>query len=254
MARARRSFRLLWPICGLLVLLACPSRTRLDSAAQSALRDDYLRQHFFLRQSLYYGPFYDDAKRILVDAHAFSELKLMTAPDGDIIVPPPPEGIVPAGTEVEASDLEFPTSAVIVRRPLFTPRYNIWLKLKVVGDPSEREHVLVLPSAIRSPESIRASLEALLSAKEITSWLAARSPSARLAIEEKRVEKGMTYEETLAAMGLPDDLHRRFEGTDRVEALRYGQKQVTLHNGTVTRIEVRSPPDDPSPATEPGAP
>ncbi|MFH1811723.1 MAG: hypothetical protein ABIJ09_23490 [Pseudomonadota bacterium] len=234
------------------LLAACPSRTRLEGADMDALRESYQGQTFYLRQSLYHGRFYDDDHRRLVDAHAFKDLKLMTAPDGEIIIPPPPDGILPAGTRVEVLDVEFPTSGAIVKRPLFTPRYNVWVTLKVgrvSGDLAlfkPEEHVWVLPTTVRSMDAIRASLEALLSAEPLDPWLARRSEAARLAIFEKRAEQGLSTEELTAALGLPETLHRSFEGEQRIERALFGGTEVTLVDGVVTEIRDAAPSENAS--------
>ncbi len=238
-----------------LLVLGCPTRTRLNSAAMDGLRERYGGQTFYLKQSLFHGKFYDDDTRSLADPRAFKDLRLMTSPDGDIIIPPPPQGILPAGTKVEVLDVEFPTSAAIVKRPLFTPRYNVWVLMKVgrfAGDVDffrPGEYIVVLPTTVRSVDAIGASLEVLLSPKPLDDWLARRSEEARLAIFEKRAEQGLSYEELVAALGLPEQIHRRFEGEQRIETARFGSTEVVLVDEQVTEIrevDAEAPASQPS--------
>ncbi|MBN2361715.1 MAG: hypothetical protein JXR83_19840 [Deltaproteobacteria bacterium] len=256
---ARYGLRLAASIAAPLALLpallpGCMSRTRLGATEIAGLRTDYQGQRFFLRQSLYYGPFYDDRGRFLVDAHEFSSLRLLTAPDGEVIIPPPAQGIVPAGTEVEVRAIEFPDSAVIVRRPLFTPRYNIWVVLRVARLPDRYQagdHILVLPSGLRDRAEVRAALDALLSRDDLAPWLASRSAAARLAIAEKRAQTGLSYEELVAAVGLPDRIDRSFERGHRCDRAYYASTAVDLVDDVV--VAVGRADDNSVPASQPGA-
>lgn len=253
---ARYGVRRAASIAGLTIALAlapaCPSRNRLDAAETASVQTSYQGQRFFLRQSLYFGPFYDDRRRFLVDAHEFSSLRLMTAPDGDIIIPPPAQGIIPAGTEVEVHAIEFPDSATIVRRPLFTPRYNIWVVLKVARLPGRYQpgdHVWVLPSGIRERAEIAAALDTLLSRDDLAPWLAGRSAAARLAIEEKRAQQGLHYDELVAAIGLPDRIDRSFEQGHQRDRARYGSTAIELLDDVV--VTIGSADAESTPATRP---
>ena len=140
----------------LLLFGGCPSRARLNAGMRQDFRAAYAGNTYYLKQSVYFGPFYDDAKRFLLDPHQFKDLRLMTAPDGDLIIPPPAKGIIPAGTLVKVLDISFASSAQIVSRPLFTPRYNTWLILKVArfaGDAKvfrQGEFIYVLPTTATS--------------------------------------------------------------------------------------------------------
>jgi len=242
-----------------LLTLACPSRTALGPAVRDELRAQYRGEAYYLRQSLYYGTFYSDEKRALVDARPFDQLRFMTGPDGDIIIPASPQGILPAGTKVQLVDLQFPTSAAIARRPLFTPRYNIWVVLRVsryAGDIDlyrKGDHILVLGNTLREPAAIEAHLDALLSHEDLTPWLSQRSDRARLAIAEKRAEEGLTFEELVAALGFPDAVERRFEGETRIEDARFGADHIVLVNDVVEEIRSAGDPASAAPASAPAS-
>jgi len=230
-------------VASLAALLAfapgCPSRSRLDAAETADLRTGYQGQRFFLRQSLYFGPFYDDRGRSLVDAREFSALRLMTSPDGEIIIPPPAQGIIPAGTEVEVHAIEFPDSATIVRRPLFTPRYNIWVVLRVARLPNRYQpgdHVWVLPTAVRDRAEVMAAIDTLLSREDLAPWLTGRNSAARQAIDEKRAQEGLHYDELVAAIGLPDRIDRSFEQGHQRDRARYGATAIDLIDDVVVAI------------------
>jgi len=223
-------------------LSACPSRAHLNTAMRQDFRVAYQGNSYYLKQSVYFGPFYDDAQRFLIDPKEFKDLRLMTAPDGDLIVPPPPKGIVPAGTKVKVLDISFASSAQIFRRPLFTPRYNTWLILKVArfaGDANvfrQGEFIYVVPTMAKDRESLNAVLQALLSPESIDTWLQSRSDEVRQAIFEKRAQQGMTYDELLAALGLPEKMHRGKEGGQSLDTARFGSTEVVLLDHRVREI------------------
>lgn len=231
-------------MCTLALSIAtgCPTRTGLNSDDIAEIRARYAGQTFYLRQSVYVGDFYDDGDRRLVAARPFSELRLMTAPDGEIIEPPPARGIVRAGTKVRVVAVELPTSATILTRPLFTPRYNVWVRMRVgrfQGDVDfflPEEHVAVLPTTVRTPAQIHAALDALLSTADLDTWLAGRSAEVRQAIAEKRALPGMTFEELTAALGLPDQVERRFEDNVRIDSASFGPRLIVLREDVVTDI------------------
>jgi hypothetical protein len=241
-ARAKFVFATSTAMLALNLTVACPSRARLDAASTSALQQDYQGREYFLKQSLYFGRFYDDAARRLVDVREFSDLKQMTAPDGEIIIPPPPSGIVPAGTKVRIERIELPTSGVIFKRPLFTPRYNTWVMLKVgryegdVGLFHHEDYIWVVPTTYRQEEDIRAALDALLSQEDLQPWLNKRSAVARAAIFEKRAEVGLSFEELIASWGHPDTLERSLEADHQVELLQYGNTHIKIVDGKITDI------------------
>lgn len=237
--RLRQSLALaLW----LVLLTACPTRARLDAGSMKDFKAAYVSNTYYLRQSVYFGAFYDDTRRFLLDAKNFKDLRLMTAPDGDLIIPAPAQGIIPAGTKVQVLAVDFPTSAAIFKRPLFTPRYNTWLVLKVArfkGDANlfrEGEFIYVLPTTARSPEALQSTLQALLSSESMDPWLQQRSQEVRLAIFEKRAQQGLSFDELVAALGLPEKMHRAKDGEHQLVTARFGSTEVLLVDDRATEI------------------
>ena len=118
-------------------------------------------------------------------------------------------GIIPAGTEFIIEDIEFPDQMALATRMLMSPRYHTWVYLRPardLGQPHKaREHfVILLPMDLAGRQDVESHINQLLApAGRVSSWLQARRPSVRVAIEHKDMLPGMTREELIAAMGEP---------------------------------------------------
>jgi hypothetical protein len=256
----------------LAALSGCPSYTQIPDPARAEIDAARQGELLWLKQSLYYGQFYDDDRYTLVYPRRFEEISYLRTVEGDIISPPPASGIIPAGTRVRVEKIEWPTGEAVFRRPLYTPRYATWVVLRVARDRGdtylERDtrHILLLPGGIPDEETFNTWFGAFFSDDDPNVWLMQMSREVRDGVFEKRPVVGMDYDTLTAAMGYPDRLSR--EGSDAsgtTEVAIFGPVSVVLERGVVVRISdpladqpgARPAPDAPTldapalPRTEP---
>lgn len=221
----------------------CPSYSIIPDGDREKIEGDHTGQLLFLRQSMYVGQFYDDDRLRLVHGRRFEELTYLRTVEGDPIPPGPAEGIIPAGTRVRVERIEWPTSEVVFRRPLYTPRYTTWLVLRVAADRGpevtverDQRHVLLLPAGIVDSDSFELWFDASLSAEDPNPWLLSLPEEQQHAIALKRAIAGMDYDALTAAMGFPDSITRDvIEGSTREVAI-FGAVSVVLKDGVVERV------------------
>lgn len=228
-----------------LYLTACASRV-LIPVGDRELLENLEGKAFWLKQSLYVGPFYDDDRYCLMHPRSFDELTYVTTPSGDIILPPPASGIISAGTKVKLEKIEWPTSTAILRRPLYSPRYNTWAYFRVARDRGgvtlerEKSCILLLSNEIRDEKTFQNWLNTILSPRDNNDWFLSLRPEIQKGIEEKKPVIGMTSNELMAALGEPDQLTRSstlVEGRNVTkETALYGKLIILLEDGKVTGV------------------
>ncbi|MEW5852764.1 MAG: hypothetical protein AB2A00_28530 [Myxococcota bacterium] len=221
--------------------LPLPAVPTLSERAREQVDESYRRRDYALRQSMYFGPFFDDPNLVLVAPKPFDELALLTLPGGRNIAPGPVRGILPAGTRIRIERIELPTTGTVLGRPLLAPRYNPWIVFRVnrfdVDNPHFQDirHVVVLPFHVTDPEQLERAVDVLFAPEDYRDWLRQRSPQVRSAIEQKQAMKGMTLAELTAALGMPDRTTREPE-SPRSTAY-FGRRAVTLENDVVVGVE-----------------
>jgi hypothetical protein len=227
----------------LAALGGCPSYTQIPDPARAEIDAARQGELLWLKQSLYYGQFYDDDRYTLVYPRRFEEISYLRTVEGDIISPPPASGIIPAGTRVRVEKIEWPTGEAVFRRPLYTPRYATWVVLRVARDRGdtylERDtrHILLLPGGIPDPETFDTWFGAFFSDDDPNAWLMRLPVDVRQGVFEKRPVIGMDYDTLTAAMGYPDRLSR--DGGDAAgttEVAIFGPVSVVLERGVVVRV------------------
>lgn len=209
----------------------------------------------WLKQSMYAGEFWDDDRYRLVAARPFAQIGYLRTPEGEPLVPPPADSIIPAGTRVRIERVVFPTGDAVFRRPLYTPRYTTWVFLRVAktrGDTRlehDKRHVLLLPAYLNSEDNFERWLEASLTAVDPNEWIRSLPAEQRKGIETKRPMAGMDYDALSAALGFPDQLSRKSETRGErevtIEVAIYGAVSVVLEDGVVVRISDPSRPAAP---------
>ncbi len=221
--------------------LGCPSYTVIPDDARARLDEKHGGELLFLKQSLYAGRFYDDDRYRLVHPRRFDELTYLRNAEGDPIVPPPADEIIPAGTRVRVERLEWPDGDAVFRRPLYTPRYTTWIFLRVarqrganVTVERKERHILLLPGGLHDEATFEEWFDASLTEDDPNPWLSSLPEAQRLAIEQKRPAKGMTYEALTAALGFPDRLARDVRDGLTFETCTYGALTVEMADGIVT--------------------
>lgn len=229
-----------------LLLGGCPSYTSIPEGTQQRIREIRDGQLLWLKQSMYAGDFWDDDRYRLLSTRPFSEISYLRTPEGEPLVPPPEDSVIPAGTRVRVEEIAFPTGDRVFRRPLYTPRYTTWVFLRVAaarGDTRlehEKRHILLLPAYLKDQESFDTWFEASLTDVDPNPWIRSLPAEQRRGIEQKRAVPGMSYEALTAALGFPDQLTRRAqpggEGSKTVEVAVYGATSVVLEDGVVVRV------------------
>jgi hypothetical protein len=222
-------------------VVGCASANVLQDDARARLAERHQGELLFVKQSLFAGQFYDDDRYRLVHPRRFEELTYLQNAEGDPIVPPPADEIIPVGTRVRIEKIEWPDGDAIFRRPLFTPRYTTWIFLRVARatgtgvtfERSER-HVLLLPSGLTDENLFDQWLESTLSSTDPTPWLRGLSEEQRVAVAQKKPALGMSIEALESALGFPDRISRE-QGDDGavVDVGTWGELTVKLRDGQV---------------------
>lgn len=210
------------------------------------IREDRDGKLYWLQQSMYVGQFYDDDRYRLLDPHRFEQISYLRTAEGDVLAPPPADGILPAGTRVRVERVAFPTGDNVFRRPLYTPRYTTWVYLRVARDRGDitlehdRRHVLLLPAFLSDQPSFDQWFDAVLSDDDPNPRIRALSDEHRRGVDTKTPMEGMTYETLTMAMGFPDRISGEVQERDgrsmTVEVAIYGAVSVVLEDGKVVRV------------------
>lgn len=217
----------------------------LSQKEESQIERQYSGKRYWLRQSLFSGPFYDDNRSRLTDVHSFETLDYLQTPDHDIILPPPSDGIVVANTIISIEKIEWPQGLQLITRPLFTPRYHPWVYFKISSNASpiqlreDKTHILVVPKDIQTADKFSRWFSSLFSNTDLGPWLATINPEVRKGIESKTAIKGMTFAELQAALGRADSLRTTdlgLNGGPKKELATFGKRSAILENGTVSKI------------------
>jgi hypothetical protein len=238
-------------VLGLLLLSACVHRFEMSPVAADSIERAINQKQFWLKQSLYAGPFYDDDRYQLLHPSPFDELTFLTTPDGDIIYPPKEKFVVPVGTQVTIEQIEWPTFVNVVNRPLLTPRGLPWLKMTVAmerGNVSllyDGVFIMLVPLEKGDEKAFHKWFDAMFSSEDSNRWLLRLTKAEQEAIESKKPVLGMSGEALTAALGSPLSLSSRTvkKGDSKVtvETATYGKYLINLSEGKVSEIQVRVP-------------
>jgi hypothetical protein len=225
----------------------CPSYALIPDDQRKIVDDKHTGSLLFLRQSVYVGDFYDDNRYKLVHPRKFEELGFLESIEGDAIPPPPPDGVIPAGTRVRVEKVEWPVGDVVFRRPIYTPRYTTWVWLRVARDRGadvtlerDERHIMLLPAGIGDAETFDLWFDAALSAEDPNPWLLSLPDDQQLAISQKQAVAGMTYDALTSALGFPDAITRDVREGSTLEVAVYGATSVVLRDGVVERVSAPS--------------
>ena len=238
----------LLPLFGLFVGIfatGCPGHTQIPVEEQQGIQNNFEGQIFWLQQSLYAGEFYDDDRYQLVHPRRFDALTYLKNAEGEIILPPPAQSIIPMGTRVRVEKIDFATQKNILKRPIFTPRYATWVFLRVAkarGDTlleREKVHILLPPGGIHNQKAFELWLTTVINTEDPNPWLNKQGSAFREGIFQKRPVVGMDQRGLTAAMGMPDRLLQKpaqNKGGKSTDVAVYGAVSIVLENGRVIRI------------------
>lgn len=197
---------------------------------------------YWLTTSMYAGSFYDNKKVALFDHRPFSAIKDVTTPDGKDISPPKESKVVPAGTLVRVMRIDYPDTATKFRRPLYSPRHNVWVYCQVAKERGRvsifesEPYIMVLPSFVTNEAEVREYLKQFLSTTDPNPWLLTQRKYVQTAIWSKQPAIGMTERHLLAALG--PALHRTNKSTKTIntQVWEYPDYLVTLEDNEVARV------------------
>jgi hypothetical protein len=234
------------PFLSVLLLAAlaagCGSHTRMPPEARASLSSTLTgpEAEQYLRLSGNVTPFFGDASKRLLTPYAPEDVRLLDDTGGKPINPGAVERILPVGTKVRITRVEFPTSWVVAERVLYTPRTWPWVYLAEEGaSPEAPPLVLVLPPNLERPEDFRTELEKYLAPRDLKAQLEALAPAVREAVREKRLIANMPLDAVRMAWGPPERIVRSLEGTAKNEEWTYpgGRRKAFLTDGRLARAE-----------------
>lgn len=228
-----------------LALASCAGVPLMPAGMRDSVNARFEGGFYTLKQSVYFGPFYDDPTLQLMDPRPFHALRYLTLPGGKAISPGASVGIYPAGTRVRVEKVEMPSLGTMVARPNLSPRYNGWVVVRVnrfdVASNGfvDGRHVVVVPLGISDGDELTAwIMEILGDDVETKAWLDQRSPEVRAAIAAKQARVGMLYEELVAALGKPDSVATDAVPEGKRDVAHYGDLDVTLVENVVRQVGV----------------
>lgn len=197
----------------------------------------------YLDKSFYVTPFFGDGtKRLLTDVPP-EEVRLLNDTGGKPISPGEVEKILPAGTRVRITKVEFPTALAVTGRMLYTPRTQPWVYVQTEADSDPRPLIVVLRPQIKTEAEFHAELDAALSPTDPAKQLEAMPESVQAAIREKRAVIDMSAEALEMAWGSPErikvDYPKAGEGGPRTEVWTWpgGRRRAELIDGRVSKLE-----------------
>jgi hypothetical protein len=188
----------------LLLLLAssCLQRSSVpDEERQRAVRELEGERRWF-EVAVHVSPLFGDASKLVAYDGPVREVELLQTPGGEVILPPPPERVLPPGTPARITKVEFPTGWVAARRVVMTPRDRPWVYLEVPGEA--RPVVLVLPPDLTTLDGIRLELERWFAPVDPTSALRELPEEHQRAIAAKALADDMVPRAVQMAWGFPE--------------------------------------------------
>jgi hypothetical protein len=236
------SHALLW--CA---LAGCAPNLTRAARVQTAANQRWRGKQVELRQSCFYGDFYDDKRKWFLSPHPFEQVTHVTERlpdlDGTPAHPGPARGIVRAGTRFTVAKVELPDLLAVASRLMTTPRRQAWVYLELTAEDARlpryrRYWVIVLPADAKDALGVEQALaQALAPVGDVRTWLNERRPTVRVGIEHKDIVKGMSSDELVAAMGAPLRWLDDSQQGRPVRVAWYGTREAWLANATV--IDVR---------------
>jgi hypothetical protein len=237
-------------VVALLLVSGCVHQMELSRQTMKKIDGLATGKSFWLKQSLYAGPFYDDDRFTLLHASSFDELTYLKMPDGATILPPKPSFIIPVGTRVTITAIEWPDWNNFVKRPIFTPRHLPWMKMTVAMQRGQvslmrpETFIFLLPVESDNSRHFESWFLSIFSDKDTNPWLLGLKPEVQNAVLGKRAMAGMSREALRAALGDPGSWSNETsdEGAATTkEIAHYAKQVVVLEDGVVTKVQALTP-------------
>jgi hypothetical protein len=186
-----------------LAAVGCASATLVPDAQRPAIQNELVNHARYLRVAFYVTPFFSDEGNWLITDVAPDQLDLIDRPDGTPVNPGKPVKILAPGQRVRVEQVEFATSLTIATRPLYTPRYNPWIYLRLVDDPvGSKPYILVLRPDLHNEVEFLEEVGRYLS--PFPPDTEGFPPEVTKAIAGKTVRLGMTPTQVEMAWGYPE--------------------------------------------------
>lgn len=220
---------------------ACASHTQVPADDRAALERELSGRDSqkFLKLSYFVTPFFGDGSKRLLTHVPPDEVRLLNHPDGTPVNPGAVEKILPAGTPVKITKVEFPTSWIVTERVPYTPRTQPWVYLEAADQPRALPFVLVLRQGIDTREQFVTELSRWLSDTDPRAMIEGWTEPVREAVRTKTAVTDMPADALEMAWGYPERIKRELEGDKWKETWVYpGKKRVAyLLDGKVVRTE-----------------
>jgi hypothetical protein len=221
------------------LLASCTTTAPLPHA-----KDEKALPQYWLTTSLYFGPFYDDDKLKLIDFRPFFALDDAKTLDGLTVAAKNVEGTIPAGSLVTILDIAYPDSQTKQKRPLFSPRDNIWVSLRIGKERGrvtvfrEKPHILVIPLSISTEEQLHGYLKRFLSNKDPNRWLLQQESYFQKGIFEKSPVVGMKRQHLISALGpaIKKQYQKPTDFAQAQEIWHYHDYLIVIENDMVNKI------------------
>lgn len=208
---------------------------------------------YWLTVSMFTGPFYDDDKQNLIDYRSFSSIDYVEMLDGKVLYPPRANKTIPAGTLVKIQAVTYPNEETKRKRPLYSPKDNIWVYLRVAKERGnvtifdEKTHILIIPKTITTEPQLRGYLSRFFSSKDPNRWILQLESSIQDAIFQKRPVIGMNKEQLVTTLGpaIKKQFQKAHDFENAQEIWHYYDYLVVLTDGAVSKINKLSSDDIP---------
>lgn len=224
-------------LSALVSLCGCATaQIQLAPERAAALERELVGQQRYLKVSMYVTPFFKDSTRKLLTPVPPDEVRLLDDTAGKPMSPGEIERVVPVGTPVRITRVEFPSATVMAQRLLYTPRTLLWVQVEL---PNARTlpFVLVLRPGLSSDEQVRVELARSLSAEDPSPKLEAFSDAVREGVRTKNAVIDMTSEALEMAWGWPESKRIELVGSSKRERWSWpGKRSATLVDGRVTEL------------------
>lgn len=230
---------LIYVLASLVLLSGC-----MGLKAPAEHKDPKTFPQYWLTTSLFVGPFYDDDKLGMVDYRPFSAIDDAETLDGYTLFPKNSTATIPAGTIVQIVDISYPDAHAKLKRPIFSPRDNIWVYLRIARERGrvtvfrEKIHVLVIPKKITNEQSLNGYLKRFLSNKDPNRWILQQESRLQAGIFEKRPVLGMKRQHLISALGpaIKKQFQKPGNFEEAAEIWHYYDYLITIVDDVVIRI------------------
>ncbi len=216
------------------------ARLALSDSERDDLVARYVGKDLVLASSMFVGDFYGDTQRLLADPRPADIIELYERNGDRLASPTFSDHVIFAGTPVRVTRIVFPqtlTGSIFRGYDEPQPTAHTWIELQQIGGTGNRPLVIVLPREIQDAREFRAIVaERIASKQRVTHWLDQRNFDIMRNIRHKRLAKGMSFAEMVAALGRPrDSRHISRDGRFALIA-DYGNIQAVLGGDVIEEV------------------